>query len=54
MTWIANELSRHNVTLKQGEYVTTGTCIVPLPVRPGDTIHGDYGEFGKVQVDFVE
>ncbi|MCW8085691.1 2-keto-4-pentenoate hydratase [Sabulicella glaciei] len=38
LTWIANELSRHGVTLAAGQVVTTGTCIVPLEVAPGDEV----------------
>lgn len=52
MTWIANELGSYGVTLKKGEFVTTGTCIVPLTVKPGDSVVLDYGDFGKMDIDF--
>lgn len=52
MTWIANELGRYGVTLKKGEFVTTGTCIVPLAVKPGDIAVLDYGDFGSMKVEF--
>jgi len=32
MTWIVNELSMHGVKLFKGQFVTTGTCIVPLAI----------------------
>ncbi|KAK3712118.1 hypothetical protein LTR37_009209 [Vermiconidia calcicola] len=54
MTWLANELSDHGVPLAEGQYVTTGTCIIPIPVKPGTRVTGDYGEFGMLQVEFVE
>ena len=53
LTWLANELSRHGVVLDAGQIVTTGTCIVPLPIAPGDVVTADYGAFGKLQVRFV-
>ena len=48
LTWLANELSGIGVTLRAGEVVTTGTCIVPLPIAPGDRIHADFGALGAV------
>lgn len=52
MTWIANELGRYGVTLRKGEFVTTGTCIIPLTIRPGDSVVLDYGDFGRMEIDF--
>lgn len=52
MTWIANELSRYGVPLRKGQYVTTGTCVVPLPVKPGDQVVGDYGSLGRLEIEF--
>ena len=54
LTWLANELSKHGMTLAEGQYVTTGTCIIPLAVKPGDKATGDYGDFGTIEVNFVE
>jgi 2-keto-4-pentenoate hydratase len=49
LTWIANELSLTGDTLRKGETVTTGTCIVPTAIAPGDHIVADFGEFGRVE-----
>ena len=46
LTWIANELSRHGVTLGAGQIVTTGTCVVPLEILPGDEVVADFGALG--------
>lgn len=46
--WIANELSRHGECLGQGQVVTTGTCIVPASIAPGDVLIADFGVFGQV------
>ena len=52
LTWLANELSRHGITLGRDQIVTTGTCVTPLPVEPGDCVTGDYGDFGRIEVRF--
>lgn len=54
LTWIVNELSSHGMELGKGEFVTTGTCVVPIPAKPGDVVVGDYGDFGKMEVEFTE
>jgi 2-keto-4-pentenoate hydratase len=50
LTWLANELSRHGLTLAAGQVVTTGTCLVPLPIAAGDHLEGDLGSLGRVSV----
>lgn len=52
LTWLANELSRHGMTLAAGQIVTTGTACVPVPVAPGEVVTGDYGAFGAIEVAF--
>ncbi len=53
LTWLANELSRHGMTLKAGQVVTTGTCVKPLAIAVGDTIEGDLGVLGRVSVRVI-
>ncbi|MFM2149158.1 MAG: hypothetical protein RLZZ187_1464 [Pseudomonadota bacterium] len=53
LTWLANELSRHGMTLAAGQVVTTGTCLVPMDVAPGDEITMDYGDLGRVGIRFA-
>jgi 2-keto-4-pentenoate hydratase len=50
LTWLANELSRHGMTLKAGQVVTTGTCVKPVAISAGERIEGDLGLLGKVSV----
>lgn len=52
MTWIANELSRHGPGLKAGEVVTTGTCLTPIAVSPGDHVTADFGRLGTIDARF--
>jgi len=53
LTWIANELSIQGIGLGAGETVTTGTCVVPQVIAPGDTIRADYGDLGSVSVEII-
>ncbi len=53
LAWLANELSRHGMTLAAGQVVTTGTCLVPMDVAPGDEVEVDYGELGRVGIRFA-
>ncbi len=46
--WLVNELSSLNVTLAAGQVVTTGTCLVPLAVEPGQHVSADFGMLGAV------
>jgi 2-keto-4-pentenoate hydratase len=45
-----NELSRYGLTLKAGEVVTTGTCLKPVEIAPGDRLRGDFGPLGQVSI----
>jgi 2-keto-4-pentenoate hydratase len=52
LTWLANELSRLEITLSAGQVVTTGTCMTPLPIASGDHVSADFGDLGNVEVRF--
>jgi 2-keto-4-pentenoate hydratase len=49
LTWLANELRALGVPLRAGEVVTTGTCLVPLDIQPGDRVAMDFGDLGRVE-----
>ncbi|QJD71995.1 2-keto-4-pentenoate hydratase [Marinobacterium sp. LSUCC0821] len=53
LTWCANELSTLGITLAAQQTVTTGTCLVPLEVRPGDSVSVDFGMLGQVGCHFA-
>lgn len=52
LAWLANELRGLGLTLKSGQVVTTGTCIVPLPVKARDRVVADFGMLGRVELHF--
>jgi 2-keto-4-pentenoate hydratase len=53
LTWLANELSGLGIALRAGQVVTTGTCLAPLPIAPGDRITADYGALGRLSLRFA-
>ncbi|NYT64410.1 fumarylacetoacetate hydrolase family protein [Alcaligenaceae bacterium] len=53
LCWLVNELSAHQLTLRQGQFVTTGACIQPIPVSSGDEVTVDLGWVGKINARFI-
>ena len=52
LAWLVNELSTFSNGIGTGEIVTTGTCIAPMPVAPGDRVRMDFGSCGVVEATF--
>ena len=52
MTWLVNELSGLGIDLLAGQFVTTGTCMVPLELCEGDTVQADFGLLGRIRMRF--
>lgn len=50
LTWLANELRAHGLTLGAGHVVASGSTIVPMAVRAGQTVHAELGVLGAVLV----
>ena len=53
LTWLVNELSARGILLSAGQYVSTGTCMVPLEVGPGDRVSANYGVLGKIDLQLA-
>jgi 2-keto-4-pentenoate hydratase len=51
LVWIANELRMFGEGLRAGDIVTTGTCVAPVPIAPGDCVRADFGVFGDVTLN---
>lgn len=54
LTWLANHLAARGEELKAGQVVTTGTCVQPAEISPGDRVVGDFGPFGTVEATFTD
>lgn len=50
LTWLANERAKRGDGLKAGEVITTGTCITPLGISPGDAIVAEFTGLGRVSM----
>ncbi len=53
LTWLANELNTFADGLRAGEIVTTGTCITPVLIAPGDRLRVDFGVLGEIEASFL-
>ena len=53
LAWLANELSGLGITLAAGQVVTTGTCVVPMPIAPGVEVVADLGILGATKMRFT-
>src|SRR5215468_7118720 len=52
LLWLANDRAIRGGGLKAGEIVTTGTCVKPMKIAPGDEVVADFGSLGRVRVTF--
>ena len=48
LAWVVNRLSSRGIAIEAGQFITTGVCGLPKPIRPGDEVTCDLGEFGTV------
>jgi 2-keto-4-pentenoate hydratase len=48
LTWFVNEAASYCGGVTAGQFVTTGTCLMPMAVRPGDDVTADYGSLGAI------
>lgn len=53
LTWLVNELCRFDNGVAAGQVVTTGTCLTPVPLQPGDHVRVDFGPLGGLEVRFT-
>jgi 2-oxo-hept-3-ene-1,7-dioate hydratase len=53
IAWLARKLSAYGVALEPGQVILAGSFTRPVPVRPNDTFHADYGPLGGISCRFV-
>ena len=51
--WLANKLTPYGEYLEAGEIILGGSFTAPVPARPGDSFHVDYGPVGAISVRFA-
>lgn len=53
LTWLVNEAATYCGGISAGQFVTTGTCIVPFAIAPGDRLRMDYGVLGSIEASII-
>ena len=53
LTWLANHLAQRGIGLRQGDIVTTGTCITPPAIAPGEEVTAEFVGLGRMSVAFI-
>ena len=53
LLWFLNEMSRVGQRIQADQFLTTGACVTPIPVEPGQTLQADFGWLGRMTVSFV-
>lgn len=52
LAWLANTLATQGVALEAGQIVLTGSFTKALPVIAGESATADFGEHGRVSINF--
>jgi 2-oxo-hept-3-ene-1,7-dioate hydratase len=52
VAWLANRLAPYGEFLPAGQVILSGSFTRPVPVRPGDVVHADFGDLGAVTCRF--
>jgi len=53
LIWFFDEMSSAGQRIEAGQFLTTGACVTPIPVEPGQTLRADFGWLGAMRVSFV-
>jgi 2-keto-4-pentenoate hydratase len=53
LAWLVNELRTYGDGMLAGQFVTTGTCVIPVPIQRGDKVRVDFGEFGSTNAQLI-
>jgi 2-keto-4-pentenoate hydratase len=52
LVWLVNELAAQGQAIEAGHFVTTGACVAPIPVEPGQRVDADFGWLGRMSASF--
>jgi 2-oxo-hept-3-ene-1,7-dioate hydratase len=51
--WVAKRFAPHGVALEPGQVILAGSFTRPAVIKPGSTIHADYGPLGGISCHFT-
>lgn len=52
LCWLVDEGSRHGLVLREGQMLSTGTCLVPVAVDEGDRLIAEFGDGVRLELGF--
>jgi 2-keto-4-pentenoate hydratase len=52
LRWFLGEMSAVGQRIEAGHFVTTGACVTPIAVEPGQALEADFGWLGAMRVRF--
>ncbi len=52
LVWFVNEIGSAGQSVEQGQFLTTGACVPPIPVEPGQRVEADFGWLGRIAANF--
>lgn len=53
LVWFVNEIGAAGQAIEQGQFLTTGACVPPIPVEPGQRVEADFGWIGRIAASFT-
>ncbi len=53
LVWLVHELGAAGQAVEAGQFVTTGACVPPIPVVPGQRVEADFGWIGRISASFA-
>jgi 2-keto-4-pentenoate hydratase len=52
LRWFLGEMSAVGQRIEAGHFVTTGACVTPIAVEPGQALEADFGWLGAMRLRF--
>jgi 2-keto-4-pentenoate hydratase len=52
LRWFLDEMSAAGQRIEAGHFLTTGACVTPIAVEPGQTLEANFGWLGTMRVRF--
>lgn len=52
LVWFINEIGAAGQRVELEHFVTTGACVMPIPVEPGQSVEADFGWLGRMTARF--
>lgn len=52
LMWFVHEIGAAGQTVRKDQFLTTGACVPPIPVEPGQRVDVDFGWLGRITASF--